>query len=341
MQQSNILSKMTALGLLCLGPVMLCGFTDDVISQGHARILKEDRNAFTDVAAPVVRADMQVNISNEAFTLYNTKGLDKHYEAGSYILTSGNTVPDSTRHVVASKVTAIPKEYTNSFKMRIYAAGAKTYRKPLESSNITTVELPTIIDSNDLAVYNFHFIKVYDKLGHEVYLDTDEVIYEVIPTKDFRVISNGNKTTITDKIRNLTLDLNQKSNLTTHEIGEITKGTNLEGIESAVVEIEEKYNINALFTLALAAHESGYGSSYLARNRNNIFGICAYDSNVDAASGFASKSDCVRYWGKLINESYFRKGRTTLESINSIYASDTTWASQVRDVMSSMMQKIQ
>ena len=39
-----------------------------------------------------------------------------------------------------------------------------------------------------------------------------------------------------------------------------------------------KYNINPTVILAQAAHESGWGSSYLARNCHNFFGITAYGS---------------------------------------------------------------
>ena len=42
------------------------------------------------------------------------------------------------------------------------------------------------------------------------------------------------------------------------------------------VQAGEKYNINPTVILAQAAHESGWGGSYLARNCHNFFGITAF-----------------------------------------------------------------
>ena len=47
--------------------------------------------------------------------------------------------------------------------------------------------------------------------------------------------------------------------------------------------MEEKWGVNALFGVAVAAHESSWGNSHLARTRNNLFGIAAYDGNEGAA----------------------------------------------------------
>ncbi|MHB8260472.1 MAG: glucosaminidase domain-containing protein [Bacteroidia bacterium] len=44
------------------------------------------------------------------------------------------------------------------------------------------------------------------------------------------------------------------------------------------VQAGKKYNINPTVILAQAAHESGWGSSYLARNCHNFFGITAFGS---------------------------------------------------------------
>jgi len=44
------------------------------------------------------------------------------------------------------------------------------------------------------------------------------------------------------------------------------------------VQAGTKYNINPTVILAQAAHESGWGGSYLARNCHNFFGITAFGS---------------------------------------------------------------
>lgn len=67
----------------------------------------------------------------------------------------------------------------------------------------------------------------------------------------------------------------------------------LRGIGGALKDSEQKYGVNALLTLGVAINESGWGESAISQSKNNLFGIKAYDSNVNGASSFASSSDSV------------------------------------------------
>ena len=57
----------------------------------------------------------------------------------------------------------------------------------------------------------------------------------------------------------------------------------LKGLGATLKTIEQEKNINALFILSLAIHESDYGMSCHAQNYNNLFGLYVTDSN-DACS---------------------------------------------------------
>lgn len=77
----------------------------------------------------------------------------------------------------------------------------------------------------------------------------------------------------------------------------------------AFINAQNNYGVNALTMLSHAALESAWGTSYYATNRNNLFGIAAYDSNTDAAKGFASPQDCInRYASHYMNETYLLPG---------------------------------
>ncbi len=43
--------------------------------------------------------------------------------------------------------------------------------------------------------------------------------------------------------------------------------------------IEKQYNINGMFVAAVGIHESAWGTSKISRDKNNLFGYGAYDSN--------------------------------------------------------------
>lgn len=57
---------------------------------------------------------------------------------------------------------------------------------------------------------------------------------------------------------------------------------------AAFVENEAKYGTNALLMLGVAINESGWGTSRIAREYNNLFGHNAYDSDPSAATGYGS-----------------------------------------------------
>ncbi|WP_195986644.1 glucosaminidase domain-containing protein [Clostridium sp. D53t1_180928_C8] len=80
----------------------------------------------------------------------------------------------------------------------------------------------------------------------------------------------------------------------------------LRGIGQALKDAEEKYGVNALLILGVAINESGWGTSAIAQQKNNLFGIKAYDSNTGAADVFATPGDSVIEFAK----NYMSKGYT-------------------------------
>ena len=108
---------------------------------------------------------------------------------------------------------------------------------------------------------------------------------------------------------------------------------NLQGIEESVLLSERKYGINGYFILGVASQESGFGSSALARRKNNLFGLGAYDdSSFESALSFDTMAECVDYFCALITV-YCENGRTTPARINERYASDELWANKVVSLM--------
>ena len=68
----------------------------------------------------------------------------------------------------------------------------------------------------------------------------------------------------------------------------------LYGEELTFVEIQEKYGVNSAIALSTAINESGWGTSALAKNKNNLFGHSAYDSSVmSSANGYNTVKDGI------------------------------------------------
>ncbi len=73
------------------------------------------------------------------------------------------------------------------------------------------------------------------------------------------------------------------------------KNGKMNGMGQVFIDAQETYGVNALTVFALGCLESNYGQSNFARERNNLFGIAAYDSDPNRATWFDSIQDCVNY----------------------------------------------
>lgn len=60
-------------------------------------------------------------------------------------------------------------------------------------------------------------------------------------------------------------------------------------------QMEQKYGMPSYALLSQIAHETNFGTSAMAKNKNNFGGIAAYDSNPDAALSFKSPQDAIDY----------------------------------------------
>ena len=134
-----------------------------------------------------------------------------------------------------------------------------------------------------------------------------------------------------------TYDLTTKSNLTSDQFNTLIENvltdrgysytdSSLYNIGESLYNMEQTYDVNGLFALAVGSLESGYGTSYLAQNKNNLFGI----SGGSGYRGFDSINESIQYFGNLISENYIGCDRTTIGSIGSKYCPGSSkWVSDV------------
>ena len=309
-------------------------FLDEVLGISQ----KADRGDM--MSAPVLKDPLKVYLSDGEAVIHRESAVEKVIKDQFVFL-------DGTEKVEGRDVLVpVSSNFNKDLMIVVDASNSGTIRLYSEPNLKAELNYEVTPDqkftSTELDVYNDKFIKVKDQTNSTFYINLADVRVDIQPVngKNFRVATGTDYRQVTDKTKNITLDLQTPTNLTAEELRPLVAGTSLEGIENAVVEVEEVYGINALFTIALAQIESGHGESYLARSRNNLFGIAAYDGNEGAASYFSSKSECVRQWGELIKKAYFDCGRTNPYSIGSKYASNPNWGSDVESQMSSLTRKL-
>ena len=142
-----------------------------------------------------------------------------------------------------------------------------------------------------------------------------------------------------DKNSIITEDMRKKSQVTEEDFKiYLQRFPNLSGIEAALVEAQDLYNVNAILMLAIIRLESGNGGSALARNQNNLGGITAPRNSVTVYRSFDSKDECVFFMARLLGEQYlYENGRFfngyTLTDIAVRYSVSSNWSTLVRDIM--------
>lgn len=179
-------------------------------------------------------------------------------------------------------------------------------------------------------------------------LDQKHITYgsRITCSSDKLVINNLSPSK--NQVRTSTLDLRTPSSVTAYELDTaVLKSTGLKGLGADFVQAELDYGVNAMFLVSLAIHESGWGRSDIAKDKNNLFGFRAYDrSPYKSATTFSTKGASIRAAAKLVSGSYlstsgpYYRGGFTAAHVNTVYASDAGWASKICTTMENIDQKI-
>lgn len=149
--------------------------------------------------------------------------------------------------------------------------------------------------------------------------------------------------------------LNTTANITAAEINRFidykTKdpSSKIKGMGSTYIEAQNITGVNVVYLLAHSGLESKWGTSDIAKAKNNFFGIGAVDSNpADGAAQFASPSLGIVNGAKYINDNYVNREKNLSDAVypysqptldnmrynNSYhqYASDEAWAGKIANI---------
>ena len=145
-------------------------------------------------------------------------------------------------------------------------------------------------------------------------------------------------------------DLRKPTNYTAEELDKVyslmnIKGSRLAGKGAIFKEAEERYQVNALYLIAHSALESAWGRSQIAKDKNNFFGIAAYDTTpYDSAKSFDNVDKGILGAAKWIRQNYIDNGRTYLgnksSGMNVLYASDPYWGEKIASIMMTINSKL-
>ena len=147
----------------------------------------------------------------------------------------------------------------------------------------------------------------------------------------------------TIKNRFLFKNLTEPTNYSADELNRVysmmnIRNSRLAGKGAVFKEAEKRYGVNALYLMAHSALESAWGRSQIANDKNNFFGIAAYDTSpYDSAKKFDDVDKGILGAAKWIRENYIDYGRDHLGNkatgMNVRYASDPYWGEKIASIM--------
>lgn len=219
-----------------------------------------------------------------------------------------------------------------------YAPHAHAEELPKQNSVVADIVLPSISDILSHAV----------ALNNDIKSELTKIIeerqrLEEQKRKEAENLENFISSALEHRFEDY--DIRTKTNLTGEQLEVVLKGTGLEGLGEAYAKAEQEYGVSAFALIGISAIESKWGTSNFARERNNLFGFQAYDSNLDATKYFKSKEESILYVAKYLSDNYLNpEGKYfhgyTLKDVNVKYASDKSWNMKITYVMNSLVEKL-
>ena len=314
------------------------------IPKGISYVTKEGRKGTQEVTIKRTYQDEQL-ISEEQLSAVMTKAtLNKVVEIGGGKTTSNKKVKVGDNVYVTSDMLSVMTE-PNMDSKKVATLKTDEQLKVLE----ITQNWYRVLSSS---------IEGWVEQECTTYLEPD---YEEVVINNN---SNNSNQTSNQNIQKLSfeMNLNKPSGLSLEQFKKVlTDDKDVNGVFQDNAEyfyyIEKQYNINGLFVAAVGIHESGWGTSRISKDKYNLFGYGAYDSNpYNGAYTFSDYSESIDLIARVFVKYYLNpKGTSiyggekatgqyytapTLSGINKKYASDKNWANGVYKQMQYLYNKL-
>ena len=135
-------------------------------------------------------------------------------------------------------------------------------------------------------------------------------------------------------------DVSRVSGLDESDYHLLTKGTWWEGNEKALIDLEKKYKVNAMFAMSVSTLESYFGKSNRAKSRNNYYGL-------ELSTEWSGLYSNTQTWGRIVRDYYVEEGRRSVYSISTKYCPPNSeyWAEfnadNMRKLYNSLINKLE
>ncbi len=206
----------------------------------------------------------------------------------------------------------------NELKMPSAAKNIMPYNSTVTINNEQRFNLLTFLIDGE---YYYKLKDIADCLGYE--LVTEDSIGVDIRTK------NSICATAVLPQMALTYNVFARTNLSAAQFERMVYGTGLAGLGPCFYAMERDAGINGLFALAVACEESGSGTSGLAREDNNFYGLTASGGGWRT---FPTRSEGIQYFKTYITSSLYA-GKSIYEIAQTYCPGNDTWVGKIQKYM--------
>lgn len=314
--------------------------TNPDLPKGTMQVLQEGREGLQQISVKKIYQDGQV-VSEQQISAKVTKAsVDKIIEIGG-------------------------AKYSSNYKVKegemIYVTADRT--PVMSEPDLASVKVATISKNQQLKVLEIDkdWYKVLSSSGTG-WVKKESTTYKN-PNAKNEETSSGQKSK-EELLKSLDFDmpLNKPSGLSLEQFKQVlTDDRDVNGVFEANAEyfyyVEKQYNINGIFIAAIGIHESAWGTSAIARNKLNLFGYGAYDSNpYNGAYSFDNISESIDLMARVLTKYYLNPEGTpiynnekadacyyngpTVTGVNTRYATDKNWANCVYKYMKYLYEKV-
>lgn len=285
----------------------------------------------------------------------------KTYENGEFveeILLNRTMITEPTPKVIELGTSEFLAKHKVHLKDTMYFTKATSIRQEADASSAVVADVKQSLDVKLLELPSEEWAKVsFDSI--EGYVPTANL---TSATSTPNIVEKNRIQRILLKV-NIDMELNKPSGLTLNDYKKIFTGlsndTNkiFENNYQVFYNIEKKYNINGIFLASMAIHESGWGTSQIAKDKNNLFGYGSYDNTpYESSFEFADYSEGIETVAKSLVKYYLNPAGTkiydgetasawyfngpTLSGVNERYASDKEWHKKVYSYMETLYNRL-
>ena len=249
------------------------------------------------------------------------------------------------------------KKYSVHIDDQMYLLEAEDLKEEAKDDSNTICNVPRYLNVK-IKEAGEEWIKVAYN-GKEGYLKTTNITSEAVTP----MIKEKNRIATLKNNLNVDMDLSVPSGLTLSDFKTVLSNNlsdkNILFDQSAeyFYKAEQKYKVNGIFLASIGIHESAWGTSKIANDKNNLFGFTAYDSDpYNSATSFDNYENAINKVAEVLSTKYLHVAGTKIsdeltatgtyfngtsaKSVNVRYASDTGWADKVFNYMQYLYNKL-